>query len=566
MQKSKTDTALIQKMVDFLLISIGFDNNERYRIYSLSLAVLKASILHQLPDLKVHTVDAYDKKMTESDIVDLIIGLNPHAVGLSSTTFYKDQINRIYTELEKRNPYIYRILGGYISLLDNCLEITNSDIVVRGEGDFTIADICKAIFDIRPDSNVNSDKKSAGVKIRKIQKENIAQKTLNAIEGVYYRWPMMPTGDTSGYKVQSTGQRVLIEDLDILPTPNFDDITVQVSPDEFAFSLYCQRGCYNNCTFCDILLFFGKIGIRSMSPKRIIEHIVFLKEKYKAVEFSFVDDNFMSSRPFLEEFVTLLDQSGLEGKILIDFQSRANDIIRYKDILERMVPFVSGVQIGIESFVDAQLKRYNKHVTAAQNMEALQILSDLKISYLAYYILLDPEVTLEEIEENIEQLKVAPPVPVKRHKFLLPHLIAQVEFEIELDVAGKMKIEGLYHLEAFNEFLEQTEDKMKEIGKIYQSLKIAEMYNSDEALQNSIALSSTKLFYALAEQIAEMRLDMALEVCEDVYYKRFFKNRYGKMVEKKIKKFTKTVNDLTRVVRLTGLPVDEILGIMDTEE
>ena len=83
---------------------------------------------------------------------------------------------------------------------------------------------------------------------------------------------MMPTGDTSGYKVQSTGQRVLIEDLDILPTPNFDDITVQRSPDEFAVILSRVAIII---TFCDILLFFGKIGIRSMSPKRIIEHIVF---------------------------------------------------------------------------------------------------------------------------------------------------------------------------------------------------------------------------------------------------------------------------------------------------
>ncbi len=373
---------------------------------------------------------------------------------------------------------------------------------------------------------------------------------------------------TATFETVFTGHRSLLEnkDLDALPTPDFDDVMDTTTAEEFAFALYCQRGCYNNCSFCDILHFFGRVGIRSMSPKRIIEHIQILREKYGAREISFVDDNFMSSRSFLEEFISEFERAGLIGKVVIDFQSRANDIIRYRDLLERMIPFVAGVQIGIESFVDSQLRRYNKHVTAEQNMQALQILSDLKISYLAYYILLDPNVTLEEIEENIEKLKQAPPVPVKRHKFLLPHLIAQTEFEIELDVWGKMKISGIPHLEAFNEFLEQTEDKMKEIEKIYQSLKIAELYNNSEALANSIALSSAKLFFTIAEQIAEERLDMALDVCEKLFHRRFFKQKYKKAVEKQVKAFNGQVESLLRVVRLTGLPVEEILGLIENEE
>jgi radical SAM superfamily enzyme YgiQ (UPF0313 family) len=538
-------------MVDILLISIGFDNNERYRIYSLSLGVLKASILHHFPNLKVYTIDAYDRKMSESEIMETVIGLNPHIVGFSSTTFYYQQISRIFSEIERQNPYIWRVVGGYISLLENCLSLTHADIVVRGEGDFTIADLCKAFF-----------KFSKNRAIQRVPKPEISEKTLSEIQGIYYRWPLL--GPT--FEIKFTGHRPLLDNLDVLPTPDFDDVMQTTTSEEFAFALYCQRGCYNNCSFCDILQFFGRVGIRSMSPKRIIQHINVLREKYDAREISFVDDNFMSSRAFLEEFISEFEASGLIGKVMIDFQSRANDIIRYKDLLEKMVPFVAGVQIGIESFVDSQLKRYNKHITAEQNMQALQILSDLKISYLAYYILLDPNVTLEEIEENIEKLKEAPPVPVKRHKFFLPHLIAQTEFEIELDVWGKMRISGIPHLEAFNEFMEQTEDKMKEIEKIYQSLKIAQVYNNSETLANSIALSSAKLFFTIAEQIAEERLDMALEVCEKIYYRRFFKHRYKKVVDKQVKKFNEQVESLLRVVRLTGLPVEEILGLIENEE
>ena len=546
-------------MVDVLLISIGFDNNERYRIYSLSLGVLKASILHHFPNLSVHTIDAYDEKMSESEIIDTVIGFNPHIVGFSSTTFYYEQTNRIFGEIDRRNPFIWRILGGYISLLDDCLKITNADIVVRGEGDFTIVDLCKLLFKI---NGSKSEEKGTKDKIRRIDKKEIPNWKLESIQGIYYRWPFK----SDEYQIRFTGHRPLIEDLDVLPTPNFDDVMQYVSSEEFAFALYCQRGCYNNCSFCDILHFYGKVGIRSMSPKRIIEHMKILREKYDAREFSFVDDNFMSSKPFLESFISEFERSGLIGKVVIDFQSRANDIIRYRDLLERMVPFVSGIQIGIESFVDSQLKRYNKHVSAEQNMQALQILSDLRISYLAYYILLDPHVTLEEIEENIEKLKKAPPVPVKKHKFLLPHLIAQTEFESELDLQGKMRIARIPHLEAFNEFLEQTEDKMKEIEKIYQSLKIAEVYNTSETLANSIALSSAKLFYTIAEQIAEARLDSALELCEKIYYKRFFKKKYKRAVEKQIKAFNAQIESLLRVIRLTGLPVEEILGLIENEE
>ncbi len=65
--------------------------------------------------------------------------------------------------------------------------------------------------------------------------------------------------------------------------------------------------------------------------------------------------------------------------------------------------------IGIESGCKNQLKRYNKCTTKKINEKVLKSVKELNVDIDLGYIMFDPEVTIEELEENInfiEQFKI----------------------------------------------------------------------------------------------------------------------------------------------------------------
>ena len=82
----------------------------------------------------------------------------------------------------------------------------------------------------------------------------------------------------------------------------------------------------------------------------------------------------MGKRQFLEDLLGEFYKQDLVGKVKINFQTRVVDIVRFEDLIPKLKPIIYLIEMGFESFSDSQLKRFNKKLTKAQNLRAIDIL------------------------------------------------------------------------------------------------------------------------------------------------------------------------------------------------
>jgi len=146
--------------------------------------------------------------------------------------------------------------------IEKCRDI---DVVVRGEGEFTMLELVNGLHP-------------------------------GKIEGITFR---------DGNAVISNPDRPLFSDLDKLPYPAWHlldmefyskpNVSVGRGLNLRATSVFSSRGCPYRCNFCaGHLMFPGKV--RFHSPHRTIEEIEHLVDSYSIEAIYFADDMFLSSR------------------------------------------------------------------------------------------------------------------------------------------------------------------------------------------------------------------------------------------------------------------------------
>ncbi|MBD3226651.1 MAG: radical SAM protein [Candidatus Lokiarchaeota archaeon] len=167
-----------------------------------------------------------------------------------------------------------------------------------------------------------------------------------------------------------------IMDLDSIPIPAYDLVPLQKYYElfckyskiygykniSFRIPLEASRGCPGNCNFCCARLILHN-KFRNKSPKRIIEEIEFLYNRFPSiikknnVGISFVDNNFTTNKKMVKEFCRLKNERGFDIKWAV--LSRATDL--KGDLVKKMSKSnLSGIYIGGESGDIEGLKAMNK--------------------------------------------------------------------------------------------------------------------------------------------------------------------------------------------------------------
>lgn len=175
-------------------------------------------------------------------------------------------------------------------------------------------------------------------------------------------------------------------------------------------TIITSKGCYGNCIFCaeKVKSKFCS-DIRERSVKNVISEIDTIVKENSPRIISICDANFMPAIPqrriWLEEFMKELQKRRYEIKF--SALLRANDVIYYKDIMGEMknLGFTSFF-VGIESFSQRQLNFYNKKITVSENIRAIQIFKEVGLNINFGFLFLDPFVTIDEISENLQILKL----------------------------------------------------------------------------------------------------------------------------------------------------------------
>lgn len=322
-----------------------------------------------------YNADIFDCNLMGIDLESvskLIVEGRYTIIGIASFAYNVNYMNQLVNNVKKGLPDSFIYIGAYYATLNYEYALyanKNIDCCMIGEGEITTVELVKAL-----ENNQNWE----------------------SIPGIAY---------LKNNRVVKTEKRKMIENLDYIPFPKRPLIKRNTT------SLLTSRGCYGKCIYCCLIDFTNTcIGshIRYRSVSNVLEEIeeLVLNRGVKFLQIN--DDNFLigseKRKKWLFEFYTELKKR--EYKINFFIYARANDIVRQKEILEKLKEVgLQQVFIGIESFVQRQLDFYNKKVDKKTNIEAFCTLAQLRIPIIMGFLMFEPNTKLEEIIENLETLK-----------------------------------------------------------------------------------------------------------------------------------------------------------------
>lgn len=328
-----------------------------------------ASYLRENLDVSVEIIDAYAHNLSDEEYRNKIKKIKPDIVGITAYTPTLESA-LICAQITRHTiPNAEIILGGpHPTLLPgDILKNEAVDIVVRGEGERTMIDLCKMKYDCRK---------------------------ISQVKGISYK---------KEEKIINNEPREPIENLDIIPFPAWDLLPIdsyRPSSGTYkrlpAMSMITSRGCPFECTYCCKPIVGASVRYRS--PENIIEEIIHLSERYGVKEISFYDDSFTLNKSRLIHLCDLIVKRGLD---LTWSCSTRVDLVN-QSLLDKMssagcISICYGIESGDQNILDTM----KKGITLNQARDALKWTHKAGIETRTSYIFGFPEETIETMEKTI---------------------------------------------------------------------------------------------------------------------------------------------------------------------
>jgi len=331
--------------------------------------------------IDVAIVPADILKMDWRDIERKICDDRPDIVGVTSTTENRFQSFELVRLAKKAFPQALTVMGGphaSMAAEDALAHIPDLDVVVRGEGEETTLELCRAL---------ESGKDKSG---------------LGHVAGISLRM---------NGQIVSNPPRCPIFDLDGLPFPAFhlvpfDKYNFKINVPGQGFlpgvNIMTSRGCPFNCNFCATPINWGR-AVRTRSPLNVIQEIETRIEKYGTRVIHFYDDTFNLSVKRMEDISNLI----LERKLPVFWQCEIRIDLMTKPLLAKMreagLFYVSfGVEAGSERVRDTVI---NKKVKLQDFQNIVVWSKELGIVPNAFFIFSHPTETWEEAQETIRLIE-----------------------------------------------------------------------------------------------------------------------------------------------------------------
>jgi len=336
-----------------------------------------ASVLEK-NEIQVKVVAADALNMSWSEIKQEILSFKPDLIGVTSTTENRFQSFKLVKLAKKVYPSALTVLGGpHASMApEDCLiNIPELDIVVRGEGEITMLELCQAL---------------------EREKEIFAAAK---IKGISFK--------LNG-KIKSNPSRPPIQNLDSLPFPAYHLLPfekynffyeVPGHGKLLAANIMTSRGCPFNCNFCATPINWGRT-VRMRSPQNIIQEIEFLIEKYGVKVIFFFDDTFNANKKRVEEICNLI----IERKLNIFWKCDIRIDLIDKPLLVKMKE--SGLfhlSFGLEAGSErVRNEIINKKINIDDFHHLIQWCNELNIIPNSFFIFSHPTETWQEAQETIK--------------------------------------------------------------------------------------------------------------------------------------------------------------------
>lgn len=320
----------------------------------------------------VEIIDANALKLSESEIINAV--KDSDIIGITAMTSHINSAIYIAKKIKDNYTYIKMILGGpHVTILpeETLNKVPEIDIIIRGEGEETIADLYEAI-----------------------EKGN----KLENVYGITYR---------EKGSIKTTPTRTPIMDLDTLPFPAYHLLPLekykQHPPHGIKstfMAIMTSRGCPYNCIYCSKPIFGSKF--RAQSPNRTVDEIEYLIEHFGIREFTFYDDSFTFDKKRIYLLCDEINRRNLD--ILWTCETRVNLIS--EELIQKMKN--AGcymIAYGIESGSQMILDNLRKGVTLNQVKEAINITHKTGINTVGYFMMGSPKETPQTLRDTIDFAK-----------------------------------------------------------------------------------------------------------------------------------------------------------------
>lgn len=330
-----------------------------------------AAVLEQ-NDIPVELIHCNGMGVTWKDLPERIRKASPDIVGTGAMTPMFPDAVRLVKIVKEVDPGITTVVGGShvtFTYEETLHEVSDIDIVVRGEGEATVVDLVRCL-------ETDSDLKN--------------------VKGIAYR---------HNKSITATEPRPPV-DVNTLPLPAYHLLPMEKYHFEFLeeFStMLTSRGCPFSCTFCSEWDFWGRPW-RARNPESVGEELEIVNRKYKRKSVWFGDDCFNVDYDHIKGICEQIVERDLDVQWF--YQGRADFLIKHKDLLPLMRKTGNVmVQIGVEASTDKELGVLNKGVTTDQIRESVRLMKETDIVSQGLIIIGTFDDTVDSILHKINYMK-----------------------------------------------------------------------------------------------------------------------------------------------------------------
>lgn len=348
----------------------------------------------------------------------------PRILGISAHT--ETYLNGLkIAEIAKQVvPEITVVMGGThpTILYGEVLRKKSVDVVVRGEGEYTMLELADCIIGKRDLAEAGKsasakdeaaktalatqgkDVKSADIEGAGSHEDEAAKTApdttgkecdLSQIKGIAYR---------ENGVLKATPKRPFIEDPDELPFParGLFPLPLYKSPGNVLMS---RGGCPFDCRFCAVNNIWGGKR-RFRKPEKVVEEIIHILKSRQAKEIAFADDVFTLDRQRAIDLCDLLKT--VEGPTPLRWTCASRVDLVDRELLEKMREAgCYAIQFGVEAGSQRILDSMGKGITLEQVREAVRNAIDVGMKVLCAFMFpqpLDTEMTIREQGEFMKEL------------------------------------------------------------------------------------------------------------------------------------------------------------------
>lgn len=319
-------------------------------------------------------------EFSENTFIKNIEGSNPAAIGIHCKTFNISAGNYLSGIVKKHFPHILTIVGGPHSTalpVETLEEFPDFDMVVVGEGESTIAQLCREILSSKDWRNVN---------------------------GLAFR---------QDGRIICTPGRELVKNPDDIDYParhlllkdSYDNrhATRGISPSNHRTTeIFTSRGCPGKCIFCAANVAYGDC-VRFRTAQNVLGEVEECIARYKYDHIIIQDDTFTLYKNRVSEILNGFRKLGLKSW---SCDSRVDTVSR--EMLREMAG--SGckkISFGVESGSEKILNLIKKNISLDQVVQAVAWAKASKIDIVecTFIIGSHPDETLDDVQATWRLIK-----------------------------------------------------------------------------------------------------------------------------------------------------------------